>query len=165
MAQISIISEQVQLKCSGLKFYETYIKKIGSLHQMFPENLKSYEIVEGNGFTNGIISHWKYDFGSLTEAKLRLVMDEPNKSITLEFLEGDLFRDFEVFKVKVEVSDGGSHGMSSVKWCVEFVKTNEDVPPPHNYLQFGLKLCKALDAYISKKVMSLCESCLKVKST
>lgn len=78
-------------------------------------------------------------------------MDEANKSVILENIEGDVLKDFEMFKVKIEVTDGSKNGVSSVKWSVEFVKANEDVNPPNNYLQFGVKVCKGLDAYISNK--------------
>lgn len=75
-------------------------------------------------------------------------MDEPNKSITFECLEGDVFKEFEVFQVKVQVKDRSIDGVNSVKWSVEFVKANEDVAPPLDHLLFGVKVCKGLDAYL-----------------
>ncbi|XP_022948009.1 MLP-like protein 31 isoform X3 [Cucurbita moschata] len=123
MAQISNISKQLQLKCSGERFYELFKNKMDSITQMFPKKLLSYKIVEGNGFAHGSVVHWKYDFG-------------------------DLFKDFEMVAVKGEVSDGGSNGISSVKWSVEFVKANEGVAPPHNYLQFALESTKGIEAYL-----------------
>ncbi|XP_022143410.1 kirola-like [Momordica charantia] len=158
MAQIAKISEQVQLKSCGQKFYDHFANKMDRFAHLFPQNLKGYEFVEGNGFTHGSVMYWIYYwfvFGQNTgipaEVKTRLMVDEPNKSITFECVEGDLLKDFEVFQVRVEVTDGGNSGMSSVRWCMEFVKKNEDVPSPHNYLQFGVKVCKGLDAYLSNK--------------
>ncbi|CAK9317969.1 unnamed protein product [Citrullus colocynthis] len=150
MAQIGKISEQVQLKSSGKKFYEFLKNKMDYFPQMFPGNLESYKLVEGNSLTHGSISVWKYDFGfgSSIEVKMKLVVDEPNKTIIYECLEGDLFKDFEILNVKVEVNDGGNNGNSSVNWCVEFVKANENVVPPNKYLQFGVKLCKDVDAHL-----------------
>lgn len=87
--------------------------------------------------------------GGVEESKVRLAVDEPNKSITMECLEGDVLKEFEVFQAKVEVKDSGIDGVNSVKWCVEFVKANEDVAPPNNHLQCGIKVCKNLDAYLS----------------
>ena len=64
MAQICSISEQVQLKTSGHKFYDFFLNKMDVLNRMFPQNIScSYEFVEGNGFTHGSVIHWKYDFG------------------------------------------------------------------------------------------------------
>ncbi|KAG6581205.1 hypothetical protein SDJN02_19810, partial [Cucurbita argyrosperma subsp. argyrosperma] len=148
MAQISNISHQLQLKCSGEQFYEFYRNKMDRLTQMFPKKLLGYKIVEGNGFAHGSVVHWKYELGCILEAKQKLHMDDKNKAITLEFIEGDLFKEYEMIAVKGEVSDGGSNGISSVKWSVEYVKANEDVDPPHNYLQFALELAKGVDAYL-----------------
>ncbi|XP_022143420.1 uncharacterized protein LOC111013301 [Momordica charantia] len=151
MAQIAKISEQVQLKSCGHKFYEFLKNKMDYFPRMFPGNIESYKFAEGNSFTHGSISHWKYDIGlgSSIEVKMRLIVDEPNKTIIYECLEGDLFKDFEMFQVKIEVSDGeGNNGISSVKWSLEFVKANEEVPPPHDYLQLGVKVCKSVDALL-----------------
>ncbi|XP_022948007.1 MLP-like protein 34 isoform X1 [Cucurbita moschata] len=148
MAQISNISKQLQLKCSGERFYELFKNKMDSITQMFPKKLLSYKIVEGNGFAHGSVVHWKYELRGTLEAKQKLHMDDTNKAITLEFIEGDLFKDFEMVAVKGEVSDGGSNGISSVKWSVEFVKANEGVAPPHNYLQFALESTKGIEAYL-----------------
>ncbi|XP_038887027.1 MLP-like protein 31 [Benincasa hispida] len=154
MAQIFNISEQVKLNCCGEKFYDFFVNKMDYYVHMFPQRLKSYKFVEGNGFTHGSVTHWKYDFGIPAEVKTRLLVDEPNKAVIFECLEGDLLKDFEMFQVKVQVTDGGKNAVSSVKWSVEFMKANEDVAPPHNYLQFGVDVCKGLDAYLSKKLMN-----------
>lgn len=74
-------------------------------------------------------------------------MDDSNKTIILEFIEGDLLRDFEKLQVKGQITDGGTNGNSSVKWSVEFVKANEDVAPPYNYLQFAHEVTKGIEAH------------------
>ncbi|XP_004145832.1 MLP-like protein 34 [Cucumis sativus] len=151
MAQIAKIAEKVQLKSSGEKFFEFFKNKMDYFPRMFAGNVESYKFVEGNSFTHGSVSIWKYDigFGRAVEVKMKLLVDEANKTIIYECLEGDLFKDFDMFKVKIEVTDGGSSGNSSVNWCLEFVKSNENVAPPNDYLQFGVKICKDVDAYLS----------------
>lgn len=63
MAQICNISEEVKLNCCGDKFYDFFLNKMDSYIHLFPQNLQSYKFVEGNGFTHGSVTHWKYDFG------------------------------------------------------------------------------------------------------
>ena len=63
MAQIAKISEQVQLKCSGHKFYDFFTNKMDSVIQMFPHIVTSYKILEGNGFAHGSVIHLKYNIG------------------------------------------------------------------------------------------------------
>lgn len=147
MAQISKISEQLQLKCSGEKFYELFKNKMECFTQMFPKNIQLYKVVEGNGFAHGSVVDCKYDLGVPQKAKQKLHMDDSNKTIILEFIEGDLLRDFEKLQVKGQITDGGTNGNSSVKWSVEFVKANEDVAPPYNYLQFAHEVTKGIEAH------------------
>ncbi|KAE8650619.1 major latex protein 149 [Cucumis sativus] len=148
MAQIAKISEQVQLKCSGHKFYDFFTNKMDSVIQMFPHIVTSYKILEGNGFAHGSVIHLKYNIGGPAEIKERLAFDDANKSIAFEVFEGDLFRDFEVFKMKMQViNEKGSNG-SSVNWSIEFVKENEDVAAPHHYLTIAAQSSKTLDDYL-----------------
>ena len=147
MAQIAKISEQVHLKSSAHKVYDFLKNKMDFVIQMFPDIYKGCDVLEGNGFSHGSIVHLKYNLGSPAEVKERIAIDDANKSITFECLEGDVFRDFEVFKLKIQVFDNGSNG-SSVDWSIEFVKANEDVPPPHSYLIFADKISKGLDDYL-----------------
>ncbi|KAL0549180.1 hypothetical protein IC582_013661 [Cucumis melo] len=149
MAQIAEISEQVQLKCCGKKFYDFFENKMDHLPRLFPQYFESYKLVEGNSLTHGGVSIWKNNFGfGSIEVKMKLLVDEPNKTIIYECLEGDLFKDFDMFNVKIKVNDCGNNGNSSVNWCLEYVKANQNVDPPNNYLQFGLKLSKYLDAFL-----------------
>ncbi|XP_038893753.1 kirola-like [Benincasa hispida] len=148
MAQIAKISKQVQLKSSGHKFYEFFKNNMDYIFvQMFPEIYQSGKVVEGNGFSHGSVIHLKYNAGKPEEVKERIAIDDANKSITFECLEGDLFRDFELMKLKIQVFENGSNG-SSVNWSVEFVKANEDVATPHHYLLCLSKVSKGLDDYL-----------------
>ncbi|CAK9317971.1 unnamed protein product [Citrullus colocynthis] len=148
MAQIAKISEQVQLKSSGHKFYEFFKNKMDYVFlQMFPEIYQSCKVVEGNGFSHGNIIHLKYNAGKPEEVRERLAIDDANKSITFECIEGDPLRDFDVIKLKIQVFDNGSNG-SSVNWSIEFVKANEGVATPHNYLLCVTKVSKGLDDYL-----------------
>uniref|UniRef100_A0A0A0L759 Bet v I/Major latex protein domain-containing protein n=1 Tax=Cucumis sativus TaxID=3659 RepID=A0A0A0L759_CUCSA len=63
MAQIAKIAEKVQLKSSGEKFFEFFKNKMDYFPRMFAGNVESYKFVEGNSFTHGSVSIWKYDIG------------------------------------------------------------------------------------------------------
>ncbi|XP_022935319.1 kirola-like [Cucurbita moschata] len=149
MAQIAKVSQKVQLRSSGHKFYELLKNKMDFVFQMFPDVYKSWKVLEGNGLAHGSIIHLKYNVDGPSKAKERLAIDDANKSITFECLEGDLFRDFEVFKLKIEVVENGSNGCST-NWSIEYVKANEDVAPPHNYLIIAAKISKGIDDYLCK---------------
>ncbi|KAA0056082.1 hypothetical protein IC582_013657 [Cucumis melo] len=148
MAQICKISEQVNIKSSAHKYYQFFKNKMDYvLVQMFPEIYKSCKVVEGNGYSHGSIIHLKYNAGRPEEMKERLAIDDANKSITFECLEGDALRDFEVLKLKFQVFENGNNG-GTVNWSIEFVKANEDVASPHHYLLCVSKVAKGLDDYL-----------------
>ncbi|KGN57826.1 kirola [Cucumis sativus] len=148
MAQICEISEQVNIKSSAHKFYQFFKNKMDYVFvQMFPEIYKSCKVVEGNGFSDGSIIHLKFNAGKPEEVKERLAIDDANKSITFECLEGDPLRNFEVLKLKFQVLENGNNG-GTVNWSIEFVKANEDVASPHHYLLCVTKVAKGLDDYL-----------------
>ena len=63
MAQIAKVSQKVQLRSSGHKFYELLKNKMDFVFQMFPEVYKSWKVLEGNGLAHGSIIYLKYDVG------------------------------------------------------------------------------------------------------
>ncbi|XP_022935144.1 kirola-like isoform X1 [Cucurbita moschata] len=149
MAQIAKVSQEVELRSSAPKFYEFLKNKMDFVFQMFPEIYKSWKVVEGNGYAHGSVIQLKYNIDGLSEVKERLSIDDANKSLTFECVEGDLLRDFEVMKMKIEVVENGSNG-SSANWSIEFVKANEDVATPHNYLLCVAKVSEGIDDYLCK---------------
>lgn len=63
MAQASRIEAQVDINCSADRFYGVFRKNMNQLIQMFPENIKGYNFVQGNEFGNGAVVLWEYDLG------------------------------------------------------------------------------------------------------
>ena len=75
-----------------------------------------------------------------------VALDEVNKSITFELIDGEVTKYFKSFKATLEAG-----GVNTVKWSVEYDKVNEDVPHPHSHLQFLGTMAKDIDAYLLKQ--------------
>ena len=75
------------------------------------------------------------------------------KYIIYEAVEGDVLKNYEVFTTRLEVVNGSLSkvgGGSFAKWTIDFVKANENVPSPENYLEMFINMSKGVDAYFSK---------------
>ncbi|XP_025664370.1 MLP-like protein 31 [Arachis hypogaea] len=76
-------------------------------------------------------------------------IDKENKSTTYNFFDGDISKNYKVFKVFVQVfekSDGGA----SVKFTIEYEKINENVEAPYGFLEFFEKSAKDIDSHLLK---------------
>lgn len=79
-------------------------------------------------------------------AKDKIVaVDEANKSITFEIIDGEVMKYFKSFKATLEAA-----GVDSVKWSVEYEKASEEVPHPHSHLHFLEAMARDIDAYLVK---------------
>ena len=75
-------------------------------------------------------------------------VDEENKTVTMNVVEGDIVKYFKIFKctIQVTVKDKGS----LVTWSVEYEKLNESGPAPDAYLNFAMGIVENVDAYLLK---------------
>ncbi|KAJ4848329.1 hypothetical protein Tsubulata_003726 [Turnera subulata] len=146
MAQLAKVETKVPLKGSSDQFFTFFRNNIPNLHQMFPQNVQSVEVVGGGEVKTGSVLHAKYSLAGspVMSAKIKIeALDDARKSMSVVVLEGDLFQLYKTFKVKMEVSAG------QAKWSIEFEKANENAPHPSPYLDLITKVCKGLDAHLS----------------
>ncbi|XP_022143401.1 MLP-like protein 34 [Momordica charantia] len=150
MAQIGKLSVAVQMKSSAEEFYGFFRKKMDHLVQMFHEKVKSFKFLEGDDFTPGCLMHWSYDIVGPAEAKAEVAdLDEENKSITYQVVEGDILSQYSLFKIKFQASDDVVGLGATVNWSIEFEKADENVPSPEVYLEFLSKISMGIDAYLA----------------
>nr|BAX08654.1 major latex-like protein [Luffa aegyptiaca] len=156
MSQTESIWIKIQLKCRTEKFYDFFRNHFGDLVNIFPQQFKSFQFVEGDNFDAGNVVLLKYEIGSeFIAAKIKIkVVDDVKQYIIYQNLDGDLVKPYKLFRVKLEVFNGASlskvGGGSFAKWTVEFEKANENVPPPESHLEMFAKMSKGIDAYFSK---------------
>lgn len=77
-------------------------------------------------------------------------VDEENKSITYEIVEGDILSQYNLYKFKFQASNNGENGGATVKWSIEYEKADENVQSPVVYLQFSSKISMGVDSYLAK---------------
>ncbi|KAK6927861.1 Bet v I/Major latex protein [Dillenia turbinata] len=140
MAQQGKLETQTELKSSADKFFGFFKNNFKGLLQIFPENLKSGQTLEGvdNRVGCGV--------GTPMMVKFKITdIDDVNKTITYKVLDGsDLLNSYKSFSVKIQIGGG------QVKWIIDYEKANRGAPDPDIYIDFATKISKALDAYLLK---------------
>ncbi|KAG6581209.1 MLP-like protein 34, partial [Cucurbita argyrosperma subsp. sororia] len=156
MGKSDSIWAKIDLKSSPEKFYGFFRNHLGDLVDLFPENYKSIQLVEGQHFSGGNVVLFKFQFGFGHQLRVEKwairAVDDVKKYLIYEAVEGDVLKQFKVLRVKVEAVNGGStkvRGGNFTKWTVEFEKANENVASPQNYLELFVKIAKGVDAYFS----------------
>ena len=88
--------------------------------------------------------------GSPMTAKVRVSsIDDENRSLTMDILEGDVLKIYKSFKAKIQFNDV-DNGKSKVIWALEYEKATENAPEPDHYVNFAVKMSKGLDAELRK---------------
>ncbi|KAK9272363.1 hypothetical protein L1049_002734 [Liquidambar formosana] len=142
------LAVQTEMKSPADKFYGFFKSNMSNLVQLFPENFKTFELVEGNDYSTGSVIFCKYLLGSLMTIRAKIeAADDENKSITFCALEGDIMNLYKSFKVTLQAIKEGD-GVGSVKWSFEFEKANEAAPNPDVYAALVAKVSKGLDTYL-----------------
>ncbi|CAK7326751.1 unnamed protein product [Dovyalis caffra] len=130
MAQIAKLEVQTEIKSSADKFYDIFRRKQYLMPKICPEYIKGIQVVLGDWETVGSIKLWTYDAGSSEIVKETVeAIDDKTKSITYNM---------------------GQAGLA--KWTVEYERQNEEIPDPHNYVEFLACISKSVDAYLPKDV-------------
>ncbi|KAA8532561.1 hypothetical protein F0562_032623 [Nyssa sinensis] len=141
---------QTEIKSSADKFFEVFSSKVYLIPQICPDRVKSIQLLEGDWNSFGSVKLWTYVAVRDSEsAKEKLeAIDEQNKSITFNVLQGELMMNYKIFKFSFQVSGNGDGSL--VNWALEYEKQNEGVPDPDKYQEIVVHVTKQIDAYLLK---------------
>ncbi|XP_051114404.1 kirola-like [Andrographis paniculata] len=143
MAQIDMISVKTEIKSAPSKIYNFNKYNMSQYVNLNPQIVKKVEVIEGEEGKIGNVKLIEYVIGKPMSLKMKVVeLDDEEKSITFDVLEGDLLQMYSSFKVRVSASEG------CATWSIEFEKLNEAVPNPDIYTKVADGLTKLLDAYL-----------------
>ncbi|KAK6931024.1 Bet v I/Major latex protein [Dillenia turbinata] len=138
----------METKCSATDFYEVFKGKAHHMPNACPR-LQSIELHEGDWETEGHVKLWSFIAdGKLEKNKEKLSVDEANKVVTLELLEGTVFEQFKNFKVIMQAIPKPKGG--KIKWAFEYERNDGAIPHPEKYKDFASHLTESLDDYLVK---------------
>ncbi|KAJ9135767.1 hypothetical protein P3X46_032910 [Hevea brasiliensis] len=147
MAQIEKLEVQTEIKSSAAKFYEILRSKAYLIPKICPDYVKDIQALQGDWDSVGSVRLWTYVAGNCETVKEKVEsIDEQSRTITFNILEGEIMKHYKTYKPIVQVTTIGPGSLA--KWSIEYEKKNEDIPPPHKYMEFLANFNKAVDAYL-----------------
>lgn len=75
-------------------------------------------------------------------------VDDVNKSITFNVMEGDVTKEFKSFKATAQATAKADGNGSTVKWTLDYEKLNEAVADPKSYIDAAAKITKDVDSHL-----------------
>ncbi|KAK6922220.1 Bet v I/Major latex protein [Dillenia turbinata] len=118
MGKVERMEWEMETKCSAIDFYEVFKGKAHQMPNACPR-LQSIELHEGDWETEGHVKLWSFIAdGKLEKNKEKLSVDEANKVVTLELIEGTVFEQFNSFKVIMQAIPKPKGGL--IKWAFEY---------------------------------------------
>ncbi|KAA8532560.1 hypothetical protein F0562_032624 [Nyssa sinensis] len=150
MALVGKAEVEIDIESSADKFYDIFRSRAHHIPNVCPEKIQGIDVHEGDWETPGSVKQWNYVLDESAESVKETVeaIDEENKTVTFNVLEGDITKHYKSFKSILQVSAKGNGGL--VKWTVEYEKLKEDVPAPDKYLDFAVTVSKDIDAHLLK---------------
>ncbi|XP_059446961.1 MLP-like protein 28 [Corylus avellana] len=146
MAQITKMETETEIKCSANKFYEIFRSKVHLMPKICPNLVKDIQLLKGDWDSKDSVKQWTYVAGNSEGVKTSEAIDEENKSITYKAIDGEIAKNYKVYKSTVQVTPKGNGSL--VKWTIEYEKANEEVPTPDKYFDLVVNLSKAVESYL-----------------
>ncbi|XP_027098236.1 MLP-like protein 43 [Coffea arabica] len=143
------LEAEFELKSDADEFFHSFGAKAHQLPDLANEKVNRIEVHEGDWKTEGSIKLWTYVIDGKVEVfKDRLKIDEENKTITSEAIDGDCMKHYKNYIITLQVISRGDS--SFAKYTIDYEKLNENEPSPTNYLDWLLHMGKDVDASLIK---------------
>ncbi len=147
------LEANIEIKSNADKYWGAIRDFATVFPKAFPNDIKSIEIVEGDGKAVGSVYHIitggeGSPFAKTLVEKIEIV-DDAKKMMVIDTaaIEGDVLPHCKSFKEHVTVIPKGD-GSSLLKWVGEYEKPNKEDPVPTILKDLELHTYQVLDAYI-----------------
>ncbi|CAN4076230.1 unnamed protein product [Withania somnifera] len=133
---------QIEMNCAGHLLHEHFKSNAHQTSAMSPDRVTNFKFHEGQlGKTNSVVS-WKYILGGKERhAKQVLHIDDVEKSMTFNFVEGYMNELFKSITVTLTAKENW------ITWTIEYEKLNETIPDPLDLMEFVIGVIKDLEPY------------------
>ncbi|XP_021823272.1 MLP-like protein 28 [Prunus avium] len=143
------VETEIEIKAPAEKFYNIFKSRAHHVPNISSGSIQGVQVHEGDWETHGSIKSWNYSVGDEVGVfKEKVEYNDENKSITLNGVEGDVFRYFKSFKPVYQFTqkDEGSTATLSIA----YEKLNDNVAAPDKYVGLMVNIVKDLDAHFIK---------------
>ncbi|XP_028752501.1 MLP-like protein 43 [Neltuma alba] len=149
MAPSGKLEIEIEIKSPATEFFQFFTKQLHNLPNT-TSCVHAGELHEGDDWhAIGSSKRWTYTVdGKVVTCKERFEeLDEENKSVKVEFFEGDVKKEYKSFKfiIKATEKEGGG-GIAT--WSFFYEKIHEGIPDPKGYLDLAATTTKDVDAHV-----------------
>ncbi|KAJ8422485.1 hypothetical protein Cgig2_016921 [Carnegiea gigantea] len=130
----------------GDAFHEILLTRPHHISNVNPEFVQACEVHEGSFGKQGSKICWRYtlDGKALIAKEILELIDEENKMIRFNVIEGDLLKDYKYFVITYQVIPKDEE-KSLVKWILEYEKLHPGVPEPTTLMDALVRVAKEID--------------------
>ncbi|RDX65988.1 MLP-like protein 31, partial [Mucuna pruriens] len=141
---------ELGIRSPAAKFFNGYAKQLHNLPNIIG-TVHDNKLHEGDWHDIGAIKSWTITTGGKVETFKESIeaIDEQKKSISFKVFDGEVSKDYKMFKIHFQVIDKEEGGAVTV-WTIEYEKMNEDIKPPYHFLDFITAATKDIDAHVQK---------------
>ncbi|KAE9620876.1 hypothetical protein Lal_00019776 [Lupinus albus] len=145
------ITTEFGIVSPAAKFFHIFAKQLHNV-QNITDQVHHGKVHEGDWHTAGSVREWTFIIdGKVTKAKENFeVIDEEKKRIVMNAFDGDIGKQYKLFKATLELNDDKENGGAVVKWSVDYEKINKDIAVPYGYLNYFTKVSEDTDAHLLK---------------
>ncbi|KAM5567003.1 hypothetical protein ABKV19_015232 [Rosa sericea] len=151
MALQGKVEAEIEIKAPADKFYNIFKSQAHHVPNTSQTGtITGVAVHEGDWETAGSIKIWSYAIeGEEGTFKEKVELDEVNKAIILNGLEGDVFQYYKSFKGVYQFTQKDEGG-SIAKVSIEYEKLSEEIAAPDKYIRLMTNIVKDLDAHFIK---------------
>ncbi|XP_027098324.1 MLP-like protein 34 [Coffea eugenioides] len=143
------LEAEINIKSDPDEFFHSFGGKAHQLPNLCSEKLHAIDLHEGDWKTEGSVKHWTYvTDGKVETVKERFKVDEENRIVTLEAIEGDIKEQYKSYKAELQVISKGVSNFAH--WSIEYETIKENDPAPTKYLHWLIHAAKDVDASLLK---------------
>ncbi|KAJ0038686.1 hypothetical protein Pint_22294 [Pistacia integerrima] len=151
MAESGKLEVDLEIQAPAEKYYHIFKIQSHHLPNIASNNVKGVDLHEGDWDKEGSIKTWKYTVEGRDETyKEKIEVDDQKKSVTLVGLDGDVFKNYKNWKATFQATPEDEKSCV-VKHILQYEKLNENVPEPHAYLDFMVKVTQDIAAHLVKQ--------------
>ncbi|KAJ8421975.1 hypothetical protein Cgig2_000645 [Carnegiea gigantea] len=143
------LEAEIEIRVAGGDaFHEILMSRPHHISNVHPEFVQDCEVHEGSFGKQGSKICWRYTLdGKACIAKQILeLIDEENKMIRFNVIEGDLLKEYKYFVITFQVI-AKDEEKCLVKWLFEYEKLHPGVPEPTTLMDAEIRLTKEIDEH------------------
>ncbi|KAJ4973222.1 hypothetical protein NE237_006396 [Protea cynaroides] len=147
---IATCEVEIEINTPVEKFFNMYTDHVILFPQVLPDIFKSSTVVKGDGKSVGSIVDLEYILEPPTIETTRQTIeaiDKENMVLAWNLYGGDLGKKFDIYRPVLKVYNKGPKNY--LKRTLDYKKTNDKIPEPHNYMKFVEKYTKEFDSRIA----------------